>query len=152
MEMEIDTGASVSLISKNTFDKFQSSAAFPPLMNEQIKLRTYTGGEISVLGSISVTAKSENCTSILPLLVVEGNGPSLMGRNWVTELRLDWKTVHAMSLSHSLEDVLENKEIFQKGLGKIKGVEAKLHVDTQVKPLYFKALFRTICPTTEGGA
>ena len=45
-----------------------------------------------------------------------------------------------MSLSHSLEDVLEqNKEIFQKSLGKIKGVKAKLHVDTQVKPLYFKA-------------
>ena len=119
MEMEIDTEASVSLISKNTFDKLQSSAAFPPLMNEQIKLRTYTGEEISVLGSISVTAKSENCTSTLPLLVVEGNGPSLMGRNWLTELCLDWKTVHAMSLSHSLEDVLEqNKEIISKGLGK----------------------------------
>ena len=45
-----------------------------------------------------------------------------------------------MNLSHSLEDVLEqNKEIFQKSLGKIKGVKAKLHVDTQVKPLYFKA-------------
>ena len=139
MEMEIDTGASVFLISKNTFDKFQFSAAFPPLINEQIKLCTYTGEEISVLGSISVTAKSENCTSTLPLLVVEGNGPSLMGRNWLTELRLDWKTVYAMSLSHSLEEVLEqNKEIFQKGLGKIKGVEAKLHLDTQVKPLYFK--------------
>ena len=140
MEMEIDTGASVSLISKSTFDKFQSSAAFPPLTNEQIKLCTYTGEEINVLGSISVTAKSENCTSTLPLLVVEGNGPSLMGQNWLSELRLDWKTVHAMSISHSLEDVLEqNKEIFQKGLGKIKDVEAKLHVDTQIKPLYFKA-------------
>ena len=79
MEMEIDTGASVSLISKNKFDKFQSSAAFPSLTNEQIKLRTYTGEEISVLGSISVTAKSENCTSTLPLLVVEGNGPSEIG-------------------------------------------------------------------------
>ena len=65
---------------------------------------------------------------------------SLMGRNWLTELHLDWKTVHAMSLSHSLEDVPEqNKEIFQKSLGKIKGVKANLHVDTQVKPLYFKA-------------
>ena len=55
MEMEIDTGASVSLISKSTFDKFQSSAEFPPLMNEQINLRTYKGKEINVLGSISVS-------------------------------------------------------------------------------------------------
>ena len=32
-----------------------------------------------------------------------------------------------------------SREVFQQGLGKIKGIEAKLHVDTQAKPLYFKA-------------
>ena len=138
--MEIDTGASLSLISKATYDKLQSSAALPPLKTEQIKLRTYTGEEISVLGSISVTVQSETCTCTLPLLVVEGDDTSLIGRNWLTELRLDWKAVHAISLNHSLESILEqNKEIFQQGLGKIKGIEAKLHVDTQAKPLYFKA-------------
>ena len=64
----------------------------------------------------------------------------MIGRNWLTELRIDWRAVHAISLSHSLEGILEqNKEIFQQGLGKIKGVEANLHVDTQAKPLYFKA-------------
>ena len=79
VEMEIDTGASLSLISKATYDKLQSSAALPPLKTEQIKLRTYTGEEISVLGSISVTVQSETCTCTLPLLVVEGDGPSLIG-------------------------------------------------------------------------
>ena len=101
MEMKIDTEASVSLISKSTFDKFQSSAAFPPSMNKQIKLCTYTGEEINVLGLISVTAKSENCTSTFPLLEVEGNSSSQMGQNWLSELCLDCKTVHAMNLNHS---------------------------------------------------
>ena len=138
--MEIDTGASLSLISKATYDKLQSSATLPPLKSEQIKLRTYTGEEINVLGSVSVTARSETSTCTLPLLVVEGVGPSLIGQNWLTEIRLDWRAVHAISLSHSLEGILEqNKEIFQQGLGKIKGIEANLHVDTQAKPLYFKA-------------
>ena len=140
VEMEIDTGASLSLISKATYDKLQSSATLPPLKSEQIKLRTYTGEEINVLGSVSVTAWSETSTCTLPLLVVEGVGPSLIGRNWLTELCLDWRAVHTISLSHSLEGILEqNKEIFRQGLGKIKGVEANLHVDTQAKPLYFKA-------------
>ena len=122
------------------YDKLQSSAALPPLKTEQIKLRTYTGEEISVLGSISVTVQSETCTCTLPLLVVEGDSPSLIGQNWLTELHLDWKAVHAISLNHSLESILEqSKEIFQQGLGKIKGIEAKLHVDTQAKQLYFKA-------------
>ena len=73
-------------------------------------------------------------------VVVEGDGPSLIGRNWLTELRLDRRAVYAISLSHSLEGILEqDKEIFQQGLGKIKGIEAKLYVDTQAIPLYFKA-------------
>ena len=87
-----------------------------------------------------MTAQSETFTCILSLLVVEGDCPSLIGRSWSTELRLDWRAVHAISLSDSLEGILEqNKEIFQQGLGKIKGIETKLHVDTQAKPLYFKA-------------
>lgn len=131
IEMEIDTGASLSLISKATYDKLQSSAALPPLKTKQIKLHTYTGEVISVLRSISVTTQSEICTCTLPLLEVEGGGPSLIGQNWFTELHLDWKAVHAISLNHSLESILEhNKEIFQQVLGKIKGIKAKLHMDT----------------------
>ena len=110
--MEIDTGASLTLISKATNDKLQSPTTLPPLKTEQIKLHTYTGEEIRVLGSISVTAQSETSTCTLPLMMVEGDGPSLIGRNWLTELRLDWRAVHAISLSHSLEGTLEqNKEI-----------------------------------------
>ena len=78
--MEIDTGASLSLISKATYDKLQSSATLPPLKSEQIKLRTYTGEEINVLGSVSVTARSETSTWTLPLLVAEGVGPRLIGQ------------------------------------------------------------------------
>ena len=85
-------------------------------------------------------AQSETCTCILPVLVVEGDGLSMIGRSWLTELRLDWRAVHAISLSHSLEGILEqSKEMFQQGLGKIKGIKANLHVDTQTKPLYLKA-------------
>ena len=79
MACKIDTRASLSLITKATYDKLQSSAALLPLKTEQIKLRTYTGEEISVLGLISVIAQSETCTCTLPLLVVEGDGQSLIG-------------------------------------------------------------------------
>ena len=40
---------------------------------------------------------------------------------------------------NSVEQVVEqNREVFQQGLGKTEGVQAKLHLDTQAKPLYFK--------------
>ena len=64
-----------------------------------MKLRTYTGEEINILGSVSVTAQSDTCTCTLPLLVVDGDGPSLIGRNWLTELHLDWKAVQPKSFN-----------------------------------------------------
>ena len=73
VEMEICRyRASLTLISKATYDKLQTSTTLPPLKTEQIKLRTYTGEDISVFGSISVTAQSETSTCTLPLLVMEG--------------------------------------------------------------------------------
>ena len=87
--MEIDTGASVSLMSKTVFDKLQSLVTLPALKTEQIKLCTYTGEEINVLGSTTVTAQSGDHSTTLHLLIVEGDGPSLIGRDWLTELKLD---------------------------------------------------------------
>ena len=73
-------------------------------------------------------------------LTFTGSGGGWPKFDRLTELHLDWEAVHAISLNHSLESILEqNKEIFQQGLGIIKGIEAKLHVNTQTKPLYFKA-------------
>ena len=139
VEIEIDTGASVSLISQVAFDKLQSSVTLLPLKTEQIKLRTFIGEEIKVLGSTSVTAQSGEHSATLPLLVVKGNGPNLIGRNWLTELKLDWKVVHSINTNSIQQVVEQNKEVFQQGLRKIEGVQAKLHVDSQARPLYFKA-------------
>ena len=32
----------------------------------------------------------------LPLVIVKGEGPTLFGRNWLTEIVLDWKGIHCM--------------------------------------------------------
>ena len=48
IQMELDTGASVSIISLATYNHLQSS----PLESSDIKLKTYSGEVINVLGSI----------------------------------------------------------------------------------------------------
>ena len=137
--MEIDTGFSLSLISKATYDKLQSSATLLPLKSEQIKLHTYIGEDRCVRISF-IDSPEWNLYLHLTPAGGGGDAPSLIGQNWLTKLCLDWRSVHAISLSHSLKGTLEqNKEIFQQGLGKIKGIEVNLHVDTQAKLLYFKA-------------
>ena len=138
--MEIDTGASVTLVSEATFDTLKTSTTIPPLEPASIKLRTYTGEEIRTLGTIPVTVEKDGQKVTLPLLVVAGTGPNLIGRNWLAELRLDWREINAISECHSLTPILDrNEAVFQPGLGLVKDVQAKLYVDTNARPLFFKA-------------
>lgn len=88
LEMEVDTGAARSLISEATYRQLWSrnDQATPPLKVTQVKLRTYTGQSIEVLGSIDVTVRVNGQIADLSLLVVAGSGPSLLGIDWLDRL------------------------------------------------------------------
>ena len=138
--MEVDTGALYSLISKATFDKLWGADTAPPLQDVTILLRTYTGEPIGVLGSAMVSVQANNQELQLPLLVVEGDGPSLFGHNWLTKIRLSWKEIFSVRIQQTLENILEqHREVFKPELGTLNGVTAKLHIDPQAQPQFFKA-------------
>ena len=80
LTMELDTGASYSLISEQTYKATWSEGA-PSLQQSGIKLHTYTGEQVVVVGSITVTVCYNTQVIELPLLIVKGEGPSLFGRN-----------------------------------------------------------------------
>lgn len=86
---EVDTGASVSLMSLTTWKQSQSQ----PLQNTPLKLSTYTGASIAVAGMAVVDVEHANHKSKLPLYIVEGDGPTLLGRNWLREVKLDWTNI-----------------------------------------------------------
>lgn len=113
----------------------------PPLQETEIKLQTYTGQEIHVLGSITVTAETPGQQACLPLLVVEGSGPSLLSRDWLAKIHLDWKETFSVCVQCTLANILEqHQKVFEPGLGTIEGMKAKLYVDSQAQPAFFKAL------------
>ena len=133
--MEVDTGATLSVISKATYDRAWREEP-PPLALSTARLRTYTGEEIPVKGEIEVDRDQHKR---LTLIVAEGNGPSLLGRNWLTELRLNWKTTYQVRNSSALAAVLDDhKEIFRKELGTITCATAEIHVDQQVPPSFHR--------------
>ena len=71
-------------------------------------------------------------TSKSPLVVVKGNGPTLLGRNWLGSIRLDWGKIHYTG-STGLQNLLEKyKGVFQEKLGSFKGRQAKIEVDAHV--------------------
>ena len=138
IEMQLDTGASVSIISETTYKSLWSQP--PKLSPSNVKLHTYTGEAIAVLGSLEVEVVYKHQRARLPLLVAKGKGPSLIGRDWLQTLRLDWKEINAIYKSKSDLDVLleQYSDVFGSQLGELQGIEADIQVDCQAVPKFHK--------------
>ena len=54
LTMEVDTGAALSIISEATYKKLWESDTPPELQQTSVRLHTYTGEEMSVLGCIDI--------------------------------------------------------------------------------------------------
>ena len=77
LDMELDTGAAVSLISKATYNRLWETA--PQLVPTTTRLHTYSRQQLVVLGTLTVTVKYEAQQVVHPIIVVEGASPSLLG-------------------------------------------------------------------------
>ena len=139
LHMEVDTGAAVSLISEATYRSIGDP--LPQLHPTTVRLRTYSGEQLTVLGSLAVAVKYRNQEADLTLLVVKGCGPSLLGRDWLSAIRLDWKSlcVHRTT-GHPLAEILDrHKALFRPELGLAKSIQATLYVEPNCAPRFCKA-------------
>lgn len=127
--MKIDTGASVSIISDETY----KAIGAPDLHESNAKLKTYTGDEIPVLGTCGVAVEYKSKSVNIPITVVRNWGPSLMGRDWLGEFQLDWSEILSISefnKSEELKKTLDKfEDVFRDELGAVKGMQAKIYVD-----------------------
>ena len=130
LSMEIDAGVSVSIVSKQTFETVREGTTSLVLKESAVKLQTYTGEVIGVCGSTMVPVEHNGQTVILPPIVTVGNGPSLLGRDWLSVLRLDWRSIFSVCPARTLQQVLEElSEVFREELGELRNVKAKIYVD-----------------------
>ena len=138
--MELDTGASRSIISERTYEQLRKNGA-PSLESYVIKLRTYTGEQLSVLGTLSVPVTyQDQHIKDLDLLVVKGDGPNLFGQNWLDRVRLDWSNIYKIqSESQSrLQSILQGfQSLFGEDLGEARNVSAKIYVAKDEKPRFY---------------
>jgi len=102
IRMEVDTGASHMQQPKwkKTFDNI-----FCCVLNDQIK---------------PLSSHHQNNQYHLSLVVVGGNGPTLLGRNWLQYHRLDWYPLFRIQHS-ALNDILtRHKVVFKPELGMLR--------------------------------
>ena len=144
--MELDTGAAVSLISKATWLQQLNS---PELQASDLKLQSYPDRNLPVLGCCTVTARVQNADQVyLPLIVVEGQGPSLFGRNWLEKVNLDWReiakvnsvTTAKKTMGEQLDGLIQQyKDVITDKLGHCRKVKAKLYMKENAIPKFHRS-------------
>ena len=100
--MQLDTRAAVLLVLKCTYQKHFQDVYLSPFKG---RLTTYNGDAIKDLWCVVVDIKYSDKQTKLPLVVVDGDGPSLFGRNWLKHIRLDWYRIGSVGAA-TLKDVL----------------------------------------------
>ena len=137
LRMELDTGAEVSIISEKTREE-----TFPEekLRPSDLKLKTYTNEPMKVTGTLNVKVQYEDQFKKLVLVVTAGNGPSLLGWNWLNHIKLNWKSlfaVHTAGLGFLHKLMQRHKQLFVEGLGTVEPYKVSLQVQQGPNREYF---------------
>ena len=101
-------------------------------------MQSYTGENIPVIGEICVPVEYEGQKVTLPLLITKGDQPSLLGRDWLQHLKLNWGTIFAIHNMDTEGVFKKHNTVFKEGIGTIKDFKVKIHVKSDTKPIFLK--------------
>ena len=152
IKMDLDTGASISLINHKMWKETLASI---PLKESKVLLRAYTGHQLPVMGQTMVSVEVDGQIKNLPLVVTKGSGPPLLGRNWLSEISLNsgrlrdhflqqisagaCQKSHGVSPPTPLKLLLkEFSDRFQKGLGEMGKLKARVFLKEGASPKFFR--------------
>lgn len=134
IQMELDTGASLSVIGKETYRLIFGKDRQP-----DPTLHQYNGQDLPVVGAVDVHVYYEGQTATLPLVVVKGQGASLFGRNWLEQIRVNWSLINSIQQKPNLNQLIDRHgSLFSDEIGSLKGTTAKIFVPPDARPRFFK--------------
>ena len=144
LEMELDNGATLSIISEQTYHKLFPVGLIPLLKTSKAQLKTYMGEAIQILGEKEVTGQYKGQEKKLNLLDVMGEGPILLGRDWLSQIKLHWNQLNHLQTSAlsaaSCQQILDrHKTVFKEGLGTVVESTVKFYINPDVQPRFYKA-------------
>nr|XP_061786525.1 uncharacterized protein K02A2.6-like [Nerophis lumbriciformis] len=138
VSMQIDTGSKASIISDGVYKKVLRHL---PLRQSDTRFKTYLGEPVPMAGMTDVVVQSNNQVRKLPIYVVKGDYPAILGRVWLEKMKLSWHTVNMVSpMATSLAAILrKHDEVFRKELGSMKDITVKLNIKPETTPKFMKA-------------
>nr|XP_050043590.1 uncharacterized protein LOC126540793 [Dermacentor andersoni] len=100
LRMEVDTGASVSVMGKSPLLQLLPSVSVQP---SQVFLRSYSGEPKKVEGKADILVKFHGKEADLPIFLTGDSSPTLLARNWMRELAIGLSNVEVNI--HALSDI-----------------------------------------------
>ena len=125
--MDNNVGASYSVISGATRKRLWPQEW---LMPTTVKLCACTGEPL-----VAYSKREHDGSSPLwrqkgkvSLLVLMDDGPSLLGRDWLQHLKLDWQQINKLHSETLLQVLQRHEDIFKDGLGTLEGYKVKIRI------------------------
>ena len=147
LQMELDTGAGVSLLPHSIY---RQRFLHVPLQKTNTRLRTYTGERIYPRGEIVVSVQKGQKRVRLLLVVVEGTGPLLLGRNWLAHIPINWQEINFVEVGEvgkiqkqerimKLEELMSRyPKLWRETLGVAKGIKVALRLKEGAQPVFIR--------------
>ncbi len=136
VNMQLDTGAAVSIIPETLYNKILTKRH----LTRTRPLRSYSGDKLDLLGESQVSVKYGAQTMTLPLVVVKGSKVPLLGRNWLEHIKLNWSEVFTVQETDPVKRLTDKySKLFDENNGKIINMKAHITLQEQAKPVYRKA-------------
>lgn len=128
VKMEVDSGSPYTILSLRKFRELLPRAK---LDHHTANITDFQGGRILVRGEHRITIEYHGqVIQNLPLLVVDCEAPSIIGRNWFKPLNITLQGVHVVRGKITIKDVLqEYDEVFSSELGCYKGPPVRFELN-----------------------
>ena len=144
VKMEVNTGASRSIINMETYNTIKRKS--DSLTYTKSKLRTYLGNLMKPEGVIEASFMYENQCLVVPFIVANTKGPNLLGRDVLRLLQLNWEKFlnvyyveENVRTENCLNKISDYKEVLKSKMSTLKGFEVELKIDPDCKPKFCKA-------------
>ena len=140
IQMELDTGAAISVINETTHNHIEQESGRPNTLQPTDKaLRSYSGHAIQVLGTADVKARYGDKEIVVPIHVVSGGGPNLMGRDWLSHFDVSLTTLNLVETDRQLREALDKyPDVFTDELGCVRDTPVRLILRDDAQPKFYK--------------
>ncbi|XP_028413782.1 uncharacterized protein K02A2.6-like [Dendronephthya gigantea] len=138
--MIIDSGASVNIVDRQTWEWLKKNRVVCTSTRSEKKLYTYASQEpLKIIGTFNCKVSVGHRTSDAEICVISGKGESLLGKDTAMKLgvlKMGMDIASVRSKPQNVEEIIQTKypEVF-KAVGKLKGRTVQLHINSEVKPV-----------------